>query len=1054
VHIESSQTSLDWRLRLGSVKMVGTMLLKLCDARLMSLMAEQKVAAEMQMTKVNEATLEQQERLEEVLGKQRHSVVFALLYTLRADVHPEVSDLAWRVWKLVTAVSGHLVAQVMPTVVSLLSERLVSAGAAAAGANTAAAADDEAAKQMVERRSMALRTVEHIVGVDTQLGDAELTVFLPLVFTGFTNSASTPEPRQAAALLLHHAITTMHYRRVGNALDSLIPVMRRFVADDDTAVRDCAFMAYDTLYDRVGKRALYRLLPSLLQEAKENEAADGVDADAANVPLCAAAAFIAAKHTEEFRPFLRTQILRDIADATSAPLVALRAETNKLRDVANRVDFKDCDRRRNERPITQQELDGMTAEVAGLTIIWGTSRTEAEVDVVAADDVDVGIDADVAAPLAPPSPQKGPIKSPRSRSVSTKSQRELDADVAALQETPLSEQRKLVDCNPLTLGFFGKILLYQTSMTLHVGHRYGIVGANGVGKSTLLRRVADCQLPNWPKDVRTMYIEHEIDGDTEVSCVDFLLAQPADTPQTPETCRGFLTEVGFPVDLQEKLVCELSGGWRMRLALARSLLLRVELLILDEPTNHLDVNAVAWLTEFLQKLTDVTMLIVSHDPPFLDAVATDVLHYHEQKLDCYRGNFTKFGKSQNNMDAASLVSAKVVLRFRLPEPGYLQGVKSRTRRILCLQNADYAYAPDKPNIINKANCSMSMNSRVGVWGANGAGKSTLIKMLAGESVPSNQPEGRAWRHHNLRIAYVAQHSFHHLENFMDMTPIDYIRKRFKEGLDNESAVMAATSDAFETQLDAGKLSGDYEGRQIEELLGRVTLKKSNCYEVKWKNFPDTKNSWLTQLELQMIGANKLVQQCDEKLRVRASGMDQRALDNEEIIKHLGDFGLDKGYCKGACKQLSGGQRSRVVLAAAMWTKPHLLVLDEPTNYLDAEAINALSAAVNKFKGACIMISHNLEFLQACCPTLWLVKDNKLVIEGKTDDVVETTAVAAGESAGAVNDTAGAAAADKKEKAALKKSSSRDNVGDTGGNIKRGKNGKAKRGKGGKILRAK
>lgn len=103
---------------------------------------------------------------------------------------------------------------------------------------------------------------------------------------------------------------------------------------------------------------------------------------------------------------------------------------------------------------------------------------------------------------------------------------------------------------------------------------------------------------------------------------------------------------------------------------------------------------------------------------------------------------------------------------------------------------------------------------------------------------------------------------------------------------------------------------EYTGREVEELVGRVKYKKSFAYEVKWKGFKDTQNSWLSAVELMKMGGSKLIQQCDEKLRVIASGMAERPLDNDEVTAHLGDFGLDKGYCKGACKQLSGGQRSR------------------------------------------------------------------------------------------------------------------------------------------------
>lgn len=194
-----------------------------------------------------------------------------------------------------------------------------------------------------------------------------------------------------------------------------------------------------------------------------------------------------------------------------------------------------------------------------------------------------------------------------------------------------------------SLGYGGRLLLSHANLRLLKGHRYGLCGRNGVGKSTLMRSIAEGKLEGFPpRDVlRTCFVEHNQGEDADLSVLKFISQDPELASAGAERISAALTEVGFtpgPEGTQQQAVGSLSGGWKMKLALARAMIMQADVLLLDEPTNHLDVANVQWLQDYLKQHTDITSLIVSHDSSFLDAVCTDIYHYEQKKLVCYKGN--------------------------------------------------------------------------------------------------------------------------------------------------------------------------------------------------------------------------------------------------------------------------------------------------------------------------------------------------------------------------------------------------------------------------------
>jgi len=289
---------------------------------------------------------------------------------------------------------------------------------------------------------------------------------------------------------------------------------------------------------------------------------------------------------------------------------------------------------------------------------------------------------------------------------------------------------------------------------------------------------------------------------------------------------------------------------------------------------------------------------------------------------------------------------------------------------------------------------------VAVIGPNGAGKSTAIKLLNGELKPS---EGTIWKHPNMRLAYVAQHAFHHLEKHMTKTPVQYILDRFAGNEDKESVEfkddVGPSNEDEERQavkwfLDAKqsyklrKCETPEEAKQAvvpETLLKRRENKKEKTkeYEVKWQFKGIDNTNWVARDTLLKMGFLKMVQRKDEQ-EAAAAGLMTKPLTSQAVEKHLADFGIEAEQASHTLIQaLSGGQKVKVVIAASMWQNPHLVILDEPTNYLDRDGLGALTKAIEEYQGGVIIISHNREFANAVSQEKWIMEAGRLRKEGES-----------------------------------------------------------------------
>ena len=510
-------------------------------------------------------------------------------------------------------------------------------------------------------------------------------------------------------------------------------------------------------------------------------------------------------------------------------------------------------------------------------------------------------------------------------------------------------------------------------------------GQNGVGKTTLMNAINKGKLEGWPVHLRTEYVDSGSNVDPEYEAKIAFDHLVHSTNKSPEDCRALLELLKFSPNMMTGSIGELSGGWQMKLRLAKAVLVNADILLLDEPTNHLDYKTVEWLTNYLINLRQATVICVSHDTKFLEDISTDIIHYEKRaawgphrKLVHYRGKMSEFVEKQPQAKHYFELST-TDLKFIFPDPGRLEGVRTSTQKIVEMENVDFRYPTATVNSLTGCYLKMSLSSRVAILGANGAGKTTLIKMIVGETRPSNPDQCKLYIHHNLRVAYVSQHAFFHVEQHLEDSPASYIQWRFKDGYDKEKIM----SEAYKISPEEQKAIDDF---GIEDIWSRRVRAGILEYEVKKRNVPEKDNKYYSRDELFQMGFERLIKQADEKIAAKEAGLDIRPVTVTEIQRHLDDFGLAQEFgTYGKIRALSGGQKVKLVLAAAMWNCPHLLVLDEPTNYLDREALGALSCALNEWGGAVLMISHSKEFYSSVCKEEWAIEDGLLHVRGISDE---------------------------------------------------------------------
>jgi len=563
------------------------------------------------------------------------------------------------------------------------------------------------------------------------------------------------------------------------------------------------------------------------------------------------------------------------------------------------------------------------------------------------------------------------------------------------------DAEELCNCT-FTLAYGTKILLHNTKMKLKRGKRYGLLGPNDCGKTTLMRAIANNQVEGFPDtdQVRTVFVEADIQGEqSHLSCVEYVFIDPKIQAMgiKKEEVRNVLSTVGFTEDGKAKpdhAVSTLSGGWRMKLALARAMLQKADILLLDEPTNHLDVINVAWVKTYLNSLTNVTSIIVSHDSGLLNDCCTHILSFDNLKLNTFKGNLDEYVKVNPAARAYfSLTASK--MKFKFPQPGPIEGVKSKGKALMKMSRCTFTYPGNTKPTLFDISVQVSLSSRVACIGENGAGKSTMIKLLVGEIEPQ---EGEVWKHPNARIAYVAQHAFHHIESHLDKTPNEYIRWRFANNGEDKESLVKVTMQFTDEELKLQKTP--FEMQIVDEASGKITKvkkvvaelmggRKQNKskeyeYEVRYAGSTVDSGEYVSAKILKKMGWEKAMKGVDLKMAQR-QGMFIKPLSTKNVEEHLEGCGLAREFgTHYRMSALSGGQKVKVVLAAAMWMQPHIVILDEPTNYLDRESLGALAGAIEEFDGGVIIISHNNEFVSKLCPETWVMDAGHLETKGDAD----------------------------------------------------------------------
>ena len=609
-----------------------------------------------------------------------------------------------------------------------------------------------------------------------------------------------------------------------------------------------------------------------------------------------------------------------------------------------------------------------------------------------------------------------------------------------------------VDIQNIILAFAGRVLLRKADIRFERGHRYGLIGQNGTGKTTLLNRLAAKDITGFPTELKTFYIRHEVVCDDGINVKAFLKMHAPEKKSDEKSIAEVLSYVDFPEAEKDSEVNSLSVSFRMKLSVAISILHEPELLLLDEPTNHCDPTAIAWLATHLSSLEGVTMAVVSHDYDFIDRVCTDVTHYdnngvlgtpcHFNYYPMTFGQFQKFkpeiaaglprhdgapvggseasgsekapsekaasedgslndamdklsttGSDDSSSKASSKASSKevsatiakveemiaqgLIRPFRMPDPGKPDGIRTFRKPILTLKDVSFKYESATSNVLNKVTASLTLGSRAVIIGGNGSGKSTLLQLLIGD-LEADEGVGEHWKHHNLRLSYVAQQSMHHLEEHLQSNPIQYIQQRFREGLDKDIGklkTLAITEDETTLMAELGA---------VNEIVGRQTRGRDLWYEVKktGRGGTDTESKYFPLSEIESMFkpyVKKLIKNFDMKQQALDSGMAIRPLTAAEVLKHLDDFGIDSQLAHGKIRQMSGGQRQRLVICAAFWSKPHVIALDEPTNYLDNDSVAALTKALKDFKGAVVTVSENEAFVAEISNEKFEVKDAAVTV---------------------------------------------------------------------------
>lgn len=555
----------------------------------------------------------------------------------------------------------------------------------------------------------------------------------------------------------------------------------------------------------------------------------------------------------------------------------------------------------------------------------------------------------------------------------------------------------LCDCG-FTLAYGTKILLHNTKMKLKRGHKYGLIGPTNAGKSTFLKSMANGSLEGFPdpSEVKTVFVQADVLGElSHLTCIDYVMSDPQLKGMDRELVLKALDALGFNDKSPAKPtspVHTFSGGYRIKMALATAMLKNPDILLLDEPVKHLDVLNIAWVKNYICSLKNVTCIMVSKNRGFLNECCTDIINIDNLKLQQHRGNLDSF-LTQNPEYTKYYEIKESEMKFTFPPVTMVEGVKSKGKALMKMSNCTFTYPGNTEPTIFNISSQVSMGSKIAVYGPNGHGKSTMIKVLTGEVVSQ---EGEVWTHENARVAYIAQHAFHHIESHLDKTPKEYVQWRYSGQVDKEGIVklsMVPTDEEKQLQIEPFEYAWkDEETGQtkratkvIIEVTGKRQTNKSKEYEYEVK-FKDGSENWVEKKIMIKRGFEKKIKEIDLKI-AQLAGLNIKPLTLVNVEKHFKDTcGMEaESVSHTRISQLSDGEKNLVVFGAACWNNPHIIIADEPTNFLSGKSLIALANALKTFDGGVVVITHDEEFAKHVCTQTWSMVSGHLTISGDDSD---------------------------------------------------------------------
>ena len=569
------------------------------------------------------------------------------------------------------------------------------------------------------------------------------------------------------------------------------------------------------------------------------------------------------------------------------------------------------------------------------------------------------------------------------------------------EEEEEEEGEDLCRIKAFTLAYPTRLLLKDSPFIAKRGYRYILLGGNGSGKSTLVRKMAEGTVDNFPppEEMKCVLVavENVNSADPELSVTEFVAK---DSPNASrEEIIMELKKVDFTDHHINGVLGSLSGGWKMKLALASAMLQKADILLLDEPTNHLDKYNVEWLSNFLMAQNSVSSLIISHDAEFMQKVGQGIFHYENLKLVKYNMSLYEFAKL-NPKTMSYLKLEDSLQAWKFPTPTLLDGIKHANTPFIKVRNMSFQYPGTAAPQLRDIKFQCSRTSRIAIVGRNGAGKSTLVKVLIGDLEPT--PESEVVKHENAIISYMSQQAFELLGQHGDKTAYEYLEWRFSSGEDREAAIRAGLKDSANYRENHDRIfewEKDQTKRKVVAIVGRVSNKRTFLYECetlighnvgqkgleKWiPQQSSTDNIKLTREDL--IGSHKEMKEAFD-LKLIRDGPNYRPITRSAIEKHCADVGMDSELTNHShISGMSGGQKVRMLLAAATWLRPHLIVLDEPSNFLDRDSLGALVKALRVFEGGVVVISHSQEFLESISTEerkaeTWLVDNGRMTPSG-------------------------------------------------------------------------